>query len=363
MLGFIYLLAAAGATANQEPVFVAVPPPAPTIFTSATSSDSMAEIPRVLVGKEQRAAPLNNQYDWVNTDDYPKLALAAERSGTTAFRLQIDPTGRVSNCEVTQSSGHVDLDAATCAHITQRAVFSPALDRKGKATFDSYVNRVRWQIPGSDFPTLAIITGAFPHGPEIADYSQLEIADNDYPAIAKANLQAGQTVFQLTVASSGDVEKCHIISSSGFADLDMQSCAIATKWMFKPAMDFEGMPTKGRITHQIFWQLPDNNKTDRPEYLASRTNAFETEGAIILAVDIDETGKATNCSAKQTGQISFLSQSSNVSSEYCKMFARAKIKPFRNPKGQFVKRRVVVKFSIELENVTTAVSVEPATGQ
>ena len=91
--------------------------------------------------------PRGNPGLWVSTNDYPAEALKELRGGVTEFILAIDPQGKVSGCTIATSSGSGDLDAATCALITQRAVFVPAQDTKGKAVQGTYRNRVRWTIP------------------------------------------------------------------------------------------------------------------------------------------------------------------------------------------------------------------------
>ncbi len=83
---------------------------------------------------------------WVTNPDYPARALAENREGTVAFTLAVDATGRVSRCTVTASSGHTDLDAATCEHIADRARFAPATDQDGRAIASDYANRVTWKI-------------------------------------------------------------------------------------------------------------------------------------------------------------------------------------------------------------------------
>ena len=357
MLAFVYLLATTGATGNAEPQIIPVPPPAPIVYASPAPPTAMQNPQRVLVGKEKEATPLNSPGEWVTTDDYPATALAEERTGTTAFRLQIDKTGSVANCDVTISSGHVDLDTATCAYITQRAKFSPALDRKGRTTADDYANRVRWQIPEDDlFPGFAILTDIFPRGPELVDYDQIRITEADYPANAKALLQAGETIFQLSVASNGAVDKCDIVSTSGFIDLDNQSCMIAKNWTFRPALDFDGRPTRSRITNTFNWELPKNDALGNTGNSAAQTNPFETEGTVGLTIDVDEVGKVANCSVEQTGQLSFLPQRPKLTNEFCKIVVEAKLKPFSDTNGQLVSKRVVVKFSIEHEDVSTAKS-------
>ena len=93
------------------------------------------------------ATPRGNPGSWATTDDYPSRALREEREGVTRFSVTVDARGRVSNCQVTGSSGHPDLDEAACRAITRRARFEPATDGNGDPTTGSYSNSVRWQIP------------------------------------------------------------------------------------------------------------------------------------------------------------------------------------------------------------------------
>ena len=86
-----------------------------------------------------------NAASWVGLADYPPEARAANRTGKTAFRVQIDKKGSVTSCEIIESSGHADLDHITCLRIAERAVFEPARTAKGRATMGTYRNSVRWQ--------------------------------------------------------------------------------------------------------------------------------------------------------------------------------------------------------------------------
>lgn len=98
-------------------------------------------------GKNLTAVPISNPGRWAGTADYPAAALREMQQGTTAFKLKIDPQGRVTDCAVTASSGSPALDEATCRLVTQRATFHPALDAKGKPAIGAYQNRVRWILP------------------------------------------------------------------------------------------------------------------------------------------------------------------------------------------------------------------------
>jgi TonB family protein len=59
----------------------------------------------------------------------------------------IDATGRVTACTVTQSSGSVALDETTCRLMKERGRFTPARDAKGKAVAAQGTRRVIWRIP------------------------------------------------------------------------------------------------------------------------------------------------------------------------------------------------------------------------
>ncbi|MGX7951980.1 energy transducer TonB [Tsuneonella sp. HG249] len=93
------------------------------------------------------ARPKGNPGKWVTVDDYRSSWINREMAGTARFRLEIGASGRVENCTITASSGHSELDKATCALVTQRARFDPAKDESGAKVFGSYNNSVRWELP------------------------------------------------------------------------------------------------------------------------------------------------------------------------------------------------------------------------
>ncbi|MEO5586448.1 MAG: TonB family protein [Novosphingobium sp.] len=93
------------------------------------------------------ATPKGNPGSWATTNDYPSRALREERAGVTGFRVSVSADGRAADCSITSSSGSPDLDEATCANVTRRARFNPAMDGEGKPTSGSYSGRIRWVIP------------------------------------------------------------------------------------------------------------------------------------------------------------------------------------------------------------------------
>ena len=133
------------APAPPQIITVAEPPPAPPPPPIFVPPPPAAPPPPRFTPKG--AVPKGNPGSWATTNDYPSRALREEREGTTGFRVAVGPDGKVTDCSVTSSSGHSDLDEAACANIRRRARFAPAVDGNGNPTTGSYSNRVRWVIP------------------------------------------------------------------------------------------------------------------------------------------------------------------------------------------------------------------------
>ena len=126
---------------------VATPPPSITVVpTAAPPAPAAPPPPPPPAGPTADAKPRGSVGNWANTNDYPSRALQQEREGVTGFRVTIGTDGRVIDCTITSSSGHADLDAATCTNVKRRARFEPAV-RNGEKIQGSYANKIRWEIP------------------------------------------------------------------------------------------------------------------------------------------------------------------------------------------------------------------------
>lgn len=141
--------ASAGPSAETSPPRVNIPEPAEPPVLKSVAMPAPPAPPPTYVGKTRSATPKGTPAAWVTTSDYPKAAMREGRSGVVGFRLNIGIDGKVAGCSVLTSSGSPDLDEATCALVTRRAVFTPALDRKGRPIAGTYSNRVRWILPNS----------------------------------------------------------------------------------------------------------------------------------------------------------------------------------------------------------------------
>lgn len=140
----------------EPPPMVAPPPIVQAPVVVAPPMQTVREAPPVIhveappapkPSMASPAKPRGNPGLWVTNDDYPSSAIREGVQGTTGFRLDVGPDGKVTNCSVTSSSGSGVLDDTACRLLTRRARFTPAKDAAGNGLPSSYTSRVKWQIP------------------------------------------------------------------------------------------------------------------------------------------------------------------------------------------------------------------------
>lgn len=108
----------------------------------------VATVPGVAVAQTRNAPVLlTPAYRLIGQEDYPSAALRDGREGSTGVELAVGIDGRVHGCKITQSSGHADLDAATCAALQKRATFRPSTDSAGRSVAGAWSTRIRWALP------------------------------------------------------------------------------------------------------------------------------------------------------------------------------------------------------------------------
>lgn len=117
-------------TLPAEPVARAVP-------------SAPAEAPRFT---PEGAKARNNPGTWVTEADYSSRAIRQGLEGVARFSLTIGTDGRGTGCQITGSSGHEELDTATCQLVTKRARFEPARGENGDTVTGTYASAVRWRI-------------------------------------------------------------------------------------------------------------------------------------------------------------------------------------------------------------------------
>jgi len=262
MSALTILAVAAVAQASPPPAPRPVAPP-PVVHPLAPPAPPAPPPPPPRAG--QPARPVMPLIYYFTEDDYPASALRADEQGTTAFRLDVSPEGRVTGCTVTASSGSAALDSATCRILRARARYRPATDAGGRPVAGSHSGRARWVLPpepSATVPDIELLPAppAMRHGQAVQHPRPLAplpslFAAADYPAEALAAPALGQTGLELVVGVDGGVAGCATLFSSGVAALDRAACRVLReRARFAPARDaFQG-PVPGRLLVRISWR-------------------------------------------------------------------------------------------------------------
>jgi protein TonB len=93
-----------------------------------------------------RGAPARWLSGRIHEDDYPEAAYRARIGGTVHLRFTVAPSGRVSDCAVTRTSGSRSLDETTCRLIVRRFRYRPALDGGGRPIASTVRGEHVWEV-------------------------------------------------------------------------------------------------------------------------------------------------------------------------------------------------------------------------
>jgi TonB family protein len=227
--------------------------------------------------------------------------------------------------------------------------------------------------------------------PMPASYPGLWVTTDDYPLAALREERAGTTGVELSIDTEGKVTKCFVTLSSGSPDLDDTTCALLTlRARFYPAQDKKGNKIAGLHRKSVRWVIPDYDPADAANeaaYLAEEyesaaddANQFESypssafannwdwttpkkvdfpngawnekrTGRSVLWLDIDEAGKVTKCTVKQSSSHNDLDQRACTIVQQ-----RAQYSPAKNFEGKPTPARNVasVSWRIRDEKITDA---------
>jgi TonB family protein len=103
--------------------------------------------PAAYAALRTKPEPLQADTSLISEADYPPDARRARAMGTTGAVVLVGADGRLAKCLVTSSSGNASLDAQTCRLLTERARFTPALDRSGRKVVAPFAVSVGWALP------------------------------------------------------------------------------------------------------------------------------------------------------------------------------------------------------------------------
>jgi TonB family protein len=130
------------------------------------------------------------------------------------------------------------------------------------------------------------------------------ISDDDYPPKAMARGAGGTIGFLLLVDAGGKVTDCRIHETSGFVELDQNTCAILLKRSkFKPARNAAGAAVESVYTGHFTWrQFGDSDKAVKamkPEPFGIELSLQKLprgyERPALLRVHFDAAGKPDSC--------------------------------------------------------------------
>src|SRR4029078_921377 len=86
----------------------------------------------------------NGEFRWKYS---PAGALKRGEQGRVAFKLTIEPTGTISTCDVTESSGFAALDKETCEIMALYARVAPIRNADGRGIRAVQDGFIVWKLP------------------------------------------------------------------------------------------------------------------------------------------------------------------------------------------------------------------------
>lgn len=157
------------------------------IFAAAPVSAQTAAAP---ASTAPLATPIGNPASWFPASAYPPEAKAAGVQGRTEFKLELDPQGRITECDIAKSSGSALLDSTTCALLVTNGRFKPAHDASGNAVAGVWQSAMVWQLAAAAPDTLDGFSGQT--GPSPAEiYNQSVSAEQKQAQQAQDSQQGG----------------------------------------------------------------------------------------------------------------------------------------------------------------------------
>ncbi|MBX9797573.1 energy transducer TonB [Sphingomonas sp.] len=135
---------------------LAVPPARKTVRKAAPAARPVAPAPAAKPAEAPpppapepagtKAEPIGRVADWFPPDAYPTQARAKGQEGLTVFALDLDARGRITGCNIVQTSGSDLLDSTTCTQLITNGRFKPARDAAGKPVPGRYQSSMRWKL-------------------------------------------------------------------------------------------------------------------------------------------------------------------------------------------------------------------------
>jgi TonB family protein len=254
VIAFVFLMSAALAVASPE---AQAEPDVPGDY---------AELMRIRaeLAKPSRYPRLLNSADVAKAMTYPGQAVSKDQQGRTITWLLVGTDGAVKRCGIMVSSGSSMLDSKACQILIATAKFAPAEGDGGTPIDGIFQQPIFWRLEDDNSELIAA-------GEELkrmektlgrpARKAKLLNADEvatsmDYPVDSVRSGEEGAARALLLVGPDGNVERCGIEESSGFANLDTQTCnLLVAHARFRPATSRKGKPVEDVYAQRLVWKL------------------------------------------------------------------------------------------------------------
>ncbi len=137
-------MADARSPVDKKPAGIAPPAPkGPSLPAAAAEAREIAPIQKPPVDRSptikaarmaavKPISPIGSAPQWIGGGPTDADNRRGQYQGTVALQVNVQPSGRVSNCAPVRGSGNAGLDKLTCRLVQQRARFIPARDPRGK---------------------------------------------------------------------------------------------------------------------------------------------------------------------------------------------------------------------------------------
>ncbi|HEX8364687.1 MAG TPA: energy transducer TonB [Allosphingosinicella sp.] len=159
--------------------------------------------------------------------------------------------------------------------------------------------------------------------PGPAQYRSGRLAFTDYPTAALRAGHQGSVIIRVRIGTTGRIEGCEIVESSGHEVLDDATCRrVSGRYRYFPAIGDDGRPTVDAIMHRVAWTLPSPMRTvdvaleshlragrPGPARLRGAPEAFDypasalaarAQGTTVIRFVVGETGRVGVCSVARS---------------------------------------------------------------
>lgn len=203
----------------------------------------------------------------------------------------------------------------------------------------------------SIFPALVLLAVAIPVHAAAAPSGPVPINPNSwtipssYPPDSQPAKAQGVVAFRLAVSRDGIPTSCTVTEQSGAADLDRQTCEwLLKRARFRPALDSTGAAVAGHYETRFGWTL-------KPDGLAP----LPAPGSLTMTAVVEADGRITDCKVEREGM-----QPGGQFDTWCGDLQS--YQPVPDAGGKVVRRRLILKRSLSLEEMPAGSEPAPASG-